>query len=102
LNAILGYARMLRTGILGPERHGKAIETIERNSTSLTQMVEDVLDISRIVSGKLRLHVQPADFPEIVRNAVDAITPAADAKGVRLEAMLDPQAAPVSADPGRL
>ena len=102
LNAILGYARMLRTGILGPERHGKAIETIERNATSLTQMVEDVLDISRIVSGKLRLHVQPVDFPEIVRNAVDAVMPAADAKGIRLETVLDPHAAPVSGDPGRL
>ena len=102
LNAILGYARMLRTGILGPERHGKAIETIERNATSLTQMVEDVLDISRIVAGKLRLNVQPVEFPEIVGHAVDAVTPAADAKGVRLETVLDPQAAPVSGDPGRL
>jgi CheY-like chemotaxis protein len=102
LNAILGYARMFRTGILAPERHEKAIETIERNATSLNQMVEDVLDISRIVSGKLRLHVQPVEFPEIVRNAVDAVTPAADAKGLRLETVLDPQAAPVSGDPGRL
>ena len=69
LNAILGYARMLRTGILGPERHDKGIETIERNATSLTQMVEDVLDISRIVSGKIRLNVQPVEFPDIVRRA---------------------------------
>jgi PAS domain S-box-containing protein len=102
LNAILGYARMLQTGILGPERHSKAIETIERNATSLNQMVEDVLDISRIVSGKLRLHVQPVEFPDIVKHAIDAVTPAADAKGVRLETVLDPQAAPVSGDPGRL
>ena len=102
LNAILGYARMLHTGILGPERHGKAIETIERNATSLNQMVEDVLDISRIVSGKLRLHVLPVEFPEIVEHAIDAVTPAADARGVRLETVLDPQAAPVSGDPGRL
>jgi PAS domain S-box-containing protein len=102
LNAILGYARMLRTGILGPERYEKGIETIERNATSLTQMVEDVLDISRIVSGKLRLRVQPVELPEIVRNAIDAVTPAADAKGVRIEAILDPQAAPVSGDPERL
>ena len=70
--------------------------------TSLNQMVEDVLDISRIVSGKLRLHVQPVDFPEIVESAVDAVTPAADAKGVRLEKVLDPHAGPVSGDPGRL
>jgi signal transduction histidine kinase/CheY-like chemotaxis protein len=102
LNAILGYARMLRTGILGPDRHEKAIETIERNATSLTQIVEDVLDISRIVSGKLRLHVQPVELPEIVRNAVDAVTPAADARGIRLETVLDPQAAPISGDPERL
>ncbi len=102
LNAILGYARMLRTGILGPERYDKGIETIERNATSLTQMVEDVLDISRIVSGKLRLNVQPVEFPDIVRNAVDAVTPAADAKAVRVETVLDPQAAPVSGDPERL
>ena len=59
LNAILGYARMLRTGMLAADKHGRAIETIERNATSLTQIVEDVLDISRIVSGKIRLNVQP-------------------------------------------
>jgi len=102
LNAILGYARMLRTGIIAPEKREKAVETIERNATSLTQIVEDVLDISRIVAGKIRLNVQPTEFPEIVRNAVDAITPAADAKGVRIETVLDPQAAPVSGDPERL
>ncbi|HET9396170.1 MAG TPA: PAS domain S-box protein, partial [Nitrospiraceae bacterium] len=102
LNAILGYARMLRTGILGPERLDKGIETIERNATSLTQMVEDVLDISRIVSGKIRLNVQAVEFPDVVRNAVDAVTPAADAKAIRVETVLDPQAAPVSGDPERL
>jgi CheY-like chemotaxis protein/anti-sigma regulatory factor (Ser/Thr protein kinase) len=102
LNAILGYARMLRTGILGPERYDKGIETIERNATSLTQLVEDVLDISRIVSGKIRLNVQPVEFPDIVRRAVDAVTPAADAKTVRVEIVIDPQAAPVSGDPERL
>lgn len=102
LNAILGYARMLRAGIFGPERYDKGIETIERNATSLTQMVEDVLDISRIVSGKIRLNVQPVEFPDIVRNAVDAVMPAADAKTVRVETVLDPLAAPVSGDPERL
>jgi PAS domain S-box-containing protein len=101
LNAILGYARLLRTGILPRERHDKAIETIERNATSLTQIVEDVLDISRIVSGKIRLNVQPVDFPEIGRNAIDGVTPAADARGVRLETVLDPQA-PIAGDPERL
>ena len=90
LNAILGYARMLRSGIVGPDKKDKAIETIERNATSLTQIVEDVLDISRIVSGKIRLNVQPVELPDIVRSAVDGITPAADAKGVRVETMVDP------------
>ena len=102
LNAILGYSRMLRSGIVGPDKKDKAIETIERNATSLTQIVEDVLDISRIVSGKIRLNVQPVEFPDIVRSAVDGITPAADAKGVRVETMVDPDAAPVSGDPERL
>ena len=102
LNAVLGYARMLRTGMVSADKQQKAIETIERNATSLTQIVEDILDISRIISGKIRLNVQPVDFPQIVQNAIDAVTPAADARGVRLEAVLDPQASPVTGDPERL
>jgi signal transduction histidine kinase/DNA-binding response OmpR family regulator len=102
LNAIVGYARMLRSGFLPADRHEKAIETIDRNATSLTQIVEDVLDISRIVSGKIRLDVQTVDLPEIVRRAIDAITPAAESKGIRVEAVLDPHAAPISGDPERL
>jgi PAS domain S-box-containing protein len=102
LNAILGYARLMRSGVFGPERQSKAVETIERNATSLAQIVEDVLDVSRIVSGKIRLNVQTVDFPEIVRNAVEAVTLAADAKGLRIETVLDPLAAPVSGDPERL
>ena len=92
----------MRSGIVGPDKRDQAIETIERNATSLTQIVEDVLDTSRIVSGKIRLHVQPVEFPDIVRNAVDVMTPAADAKGVRLETVLDPSATPISGDPERL
>ena len=102
LNAVLGYARMLRAGVVRAERQPNAIETIERNATSLAQIVEDVLDISRIVSGKIRLDVQSVDVPEIVRNAIEAVTPAADAKGVRLESVLDPRASPISGDPERL
>jgi PAS domain S-box-containing protein len=102
LNAILGYARMLRSGIIAPDRRERAIETIERNATSLTQIVEDVLDVSRIVSGKIRLHVQTVDFPTIVANAIDVIAPAAEAKGVRVETIVDPHAAPISGDPERL
>jgi PAS domain S-box-containing protein len=102
LNAILGYARILRSGIVPPDKRDKAIETIERNATSLTQIVEDVLDISRIVSGKIRLNVQPVEFPDVVRNAIEVIRPAADAKGVRVETLIDPSATPISGDPERL
>jgi PAS domain S-box-containing protein len=102
LNAILGYARMLRSGMLGADKQDKAIETIDRNATSLAQIVEDILDVSRIISGKIRLDVRPVDLPQVVQNALDAVTPAADARGVRLEAVLDPSAGPVSGDPERL
>jgi PAS domain S-box-containing protein len=102
LNAILGYARMMKSGIVAPARQQKAIETIERNATSLTQIVEDVLDVSRIVSGKIRLNVQTVDFPDIVRSAVDGIAPAAEAKGIRVETVIDPNASPISGDPERL
>lgn len=102
LNAILGYARMLQSGVITPDKTQRAVDIIVRNSTSLTQIVEDVLDISRIVSGKLRLNVQLVDFPIVVRNAIDVIQPAADAKGVRIEVVVDPQAGPVSGDPERL
>ena len=88
LNAILGYARMIRSGLVSGDKHGRAVETIERNATSLTQIVEDVLDVSRIISGKIRLNVQPVDIPALIRHALDAVTPAADAKGIRLETEL--------------
>jgi signal transduction histidine kinase/ActR/RegA family two-component response regulator len=102
LNAVLGYARMLRSGMLSGDKQVQAIDTIERNATSLAQIVEDVLDISRIISGKIRLNVQAVDFPKVVQNAINVVTPAADAKGVRIEAVLDPRASPISGDPERL
>jgi CheY-like chemotaxis protein len=102
LNAILGYARMIRSGLITGEQGSRAIETIERNATSLSQIVGDVLDVSRIVAGRMRLNVQPVDLPEVVRSALDAVRPAADAKGVRLETVIDPYAAPIAGDPDRL
>ncbi len=102
LNAIVGYARLLRGGILTPEKAERGLETLERNATWLTQIVEDVLDVSRIVSGKIRLDVQPVELPLIVDNAVATVQPAADAKGVRLHTLIDPRVGPVSGDPDRL
>ena len=102
LNAIVGYSRLLRGGILSGDKAARGLETLERNATWLTQIVEDVLDVSRIVSGKIRLDVQPVELPLIVDNAVATVQPAADAKGVRLQTIVDPRVGPVSGDPGRL
>jgi PAS domain S-box-containing protein len=102
LNAIVGYTRLLRGGILSGEKAGRGLETLERNAALLTQIVEDVLDVSRIVSGKIRLEVQPVELPLIIHNSVATVQPAADAKGVRLQTIIDPQVGPVSGDPGRL
>lgn len=102
LNAIVGYSRLLRGGVLAPDKVERGLETLERNATWLTQIVEDVLDVSRIVSGKIRLDVQPVELTLIIDNAVATVQPAADAKGVRVQAMVDPRIGPVSGDPGRL
>jgi PAS domain S-box-containing protein len=102
LNAIVGYIRMMQSNLLTGEKRARAMDTVERNVTSLTQIVEDVLDVSRIISGKLRLDVQSVDLPPLIQNAVDTVRPAADAKGVRLITIIDPRAALVSGDPERL
>jgi PAS domain S-box-containing protein len=102
LNAILGYARLLRGNMLPGDQVERAMETIERNARWLTQIIEDVLDVSRIVSGKIRLNVQAVELADIVDNAVATVQPAADAKGVRLHALVDPRVGPVSGDPDRL
>jgi PAS domain S-box-containing protein len=102
LNAILGYARMLRGKMLPEDQIDRGLETIERNSRWLTQIVDDVLDVSRIVSGKIRLDVQPVELPAIVDNAVATVQPAADAKQIRIQTLLDPRVGPISGDPDRL
>ena len=102
LNAILGYARMLRSGTLAIDRQARALEILERNATSLTQIVEDVLDVSRIISGKTRLNVQAVELPSVVEQAVATVRPTAEAKGVRLHATIAHQALLVSGDPDRL
>jgi PAS domain S-box-containing protein len=102
LNAVLGYARMLRSGIIAPERIQPALATLERNASSLKQIIEDVLDVSRIISGRLRMHVEPVDLASVVREAAATMVPAADAKGVRLEIAIAPAMPPFSGDPSRL
>ncbi len=102
LNAILGYVRMMQSELLTGEKQRRAIDTVSRNVTSLNQIVEDVLDVSRIISGNLRLDVQRVDLTPIVHNAVETVRPAAEAKGVRLTTIADPRTPAVSGDPERL
>jgi signal transduction histidine kinase len=102
LNAILGWVRLLAAGDLGPEELGEAVEVIERNAISQSRLIEDLLDVSRIISGKLRLNVRTVDLPAVVRDAVRTVQPAADLKAIRVETILDPDAAPVSGDADRL
>ncbi len=102
LNAILGYSRMLHSGMLPVAKHAHALQTVERNATSLTQIVEDILDVSRIISAKIRLDVQSVDLPAVISAAVETMTPAAEAKQIRIQTILDPGAAPISGDPNRM
>ncbi len=102
LNAILGWARILRTGPMEPEDLQEGLEAIDRNAKMQAQIVEDLLDISRIISGNLRLDVQRVNVAEVIDAAIAAVAPAAEAKGVRLKKVLDPLAGRVSGDPARL
>jgi signal transduction histidine kinase len=102
LNAILGYAQMLNVGLFDDEGRVKAVEVLTRNAQSLRQMIDDVLDVSRITSGKLRLNVTRVELREILQNAVNTIQPAADAKGVAIEMVVDADVSAVSGDPDRL
>ena len=84
LNAVLGYTRMLRDGQLAPDRRERAMETIERNANLLGQLVADVLDVSSIVTGKVRLKMTSCDLKTLVQAATDVVRPSADAKGIEL------------------
>jgi signal transduction histidine kinase len=103
LNAILGWARMLGTDVLDDERRKRACETIERNAVAQARIVDDLLDISRIVTGKLRLELRPVGLSTVVAAALDVVRPSADARQVRLvsdTADVDPDT--VLGDPDRL
>ena len=89
LNAILGWARLLRTRKFNEATTARAIETIERNAALQTQLIEDLLDISRLIRGKLRLQLRPVNLVPIIEAAIDTVRPAADAKTIQLEFVLD-------------
>jgi CheY-like chemotaxis protein/two-component sensor histidine kinase len=102
LNAILGWVRMLRTDSIRPEKKVHALETIERNASVQSQLIEDLLDVSRIITGKLRLDVTTVDIGSVVESAIEAVRPAATAKGVVLSHVVAADAAPIFGDPDRL
>jgi PAS domain S-box-containing protein len=102
LNAILGWAQLMRLGSLREEDIGHGLETIERNAKVQAQLVEDLLDLSRIISGKLRLDMRATDLAKVIEAALDSVRPAADAKQIRVVSLLDAAPGPVLGDAGRL
>ncbi len=102
LSAILGWSQLLATGGMSPSDVAQGLEAIERNARAQTQLIEDLLDMSRIISGKVRLDVQWTDLASVVNGAVDSVRPAAEAKEIHLRKILDPAAGPVTGDPTRL
>ena len=102
LGAILGWSQILRRRTEEQTELQQGLEAIERNARMQAQLIEDLLDMSRIASGKVRLDIQPVEPIVFIEAAIETVRPAADAKGIRLEKLLDPGSGPISGDPNRL
>jgi PAS domain S-box-containing protein len=102
LNAILGWTRILRQGRPDEELYQRATEIIERSARMQSQLIDDLMDTARIVRGKVKLEVQPVNLAPLIEKAMDVVRPAADAKGITLEAVLDREADQITGDPDRL
>ena len=102
LNAILGWSAMLRQRTLSQDKVLRALETIERNAKSQAQLIEDILDISRIITGKLRLQVRPVNLVPVIESAIESVRLAAEAKSIRLQSRIDSQAGLLLGDANRL
>ena len=102
LTAMLGWVRLLTTGRLDDATSARALPVIERNTKLLAQLIDDLLDVSGIIAGKLRLEVGPVDLVAVIESAIEAVQGLADAKSIGLKAVLDPSAGSVAGDPGRL
>ncbi|HYE90430.1 MAG TPA: ATP-binding protein [Terriglobales bacterium] len=102
INAVFGWARMLRSGGPAAKNLAHGLEVIERNAASQVRLIEDLLDVSRIASGKMRLDVRLVDVRAAIEGALEAVRHAAHAKEIRLDAVLDPHAGPVAGDLDRL
>jgi PAS domain S-box-containing protein len=102
LNAILGWVSILRNSGRTDADLEEAIEVIDRNARAQTQIIDDLLDMSRIISGKVRLDVHPVDLGDVVKAALETVQPAIQSRGIHLQLVLDPLAHSVSGDPNRL
>lgn len=102
LNAILGWSQLILQGTMRPEDIQRGLEIIDRNARAQNKLIEDLLEMSSIVSGKVRLDVHPLDLAGVTEAAIESILPAADAKGIRLRKTIDPAAGLVSGDSSRL
>jgi CheY-like chemotaxis protein/two-component sensor histidine kinase len=102
MTAILGWAQLLRSNTLSEADFSHALEIVDRNARAQTKLIDDLLDISRIITGKLRLDVRAVDLVSVVEAVVDSLRPTAEARAIRLQPLLDPQAGPVSGDTDRL
>lgn len=102
LTAILGWSNMLLARRRDEEMHDRGLEIIHRNAQAQNQLISDLLDVSRIISGKLRLDLRTVELPAVIEAAVEATRPAAEAKGVRLTTALDPRSGPINGDADRL
>ena len=102
LTAIAGWAHLLQRGKLSPDETARAVETIIRNATAQNQIVDGLLDVSRIITGKLQLDLRPVDIAAVVKAAIGTVTPAATAKGIRLQLIQNPAGSTVMGDPERL
>jgi signal transduction histidine kinase/CheY-like chemotaxis protein len=102
LNAILGWAEILCLGKLDEQTTARALHAIERNAKSQSQLIGDILDMSRIIRGSLRLNPEPIHVMPIIQAAIDVVRPSAQAKKINLEAYLDPDTPVISGDAGRL
>ena len=89
LNAVVGWSRLLRSGQLDADGTAHAVEVIERNAAAQRQIIEDLLDVSRIITGKLRINTQPVDLLLIIHAAIDAVRPAAEAKEIRISTHIE-------------
>ena len=102
LGAILGWAQVLRRRRSDETEVSEGLDAIERNARVQKQLIEDLLDMSRITSGKVRLDIQPVEPAAFIEAAIETVRPSAEAKGIRLQKILDPLAGPISGDPHRL